>query len=43
MFRGLELLLGEDDQMVVDALRMDAAADFFGVRVSFDDDEGDLM
>lgn len=43
VFRGLELLLGEDDQMVVDALRMDAAADFFGVRVSFDDDEGDLM
>ena len=42
-FRGLELLLGEDDEMVVDALRRDAAADFFGVRVSFDDDDGDLM
>ena len=43
VFRGLELLIGDEDGMVIDAMRMEAASDFFGVRVVFDDDsdEGD--
>ena len=43
VFRGLELLIGDEDEMVIDAMRMEAASDFFGVRVVFDDDsdEGD--
>lgn len=45
VFRGLELLIGEEDEAVIDAMRMDAATEFFGIRVEFDDDrdEGDLM
>lgn len=43
VFRGLELLIGEEDEMVIDALRQEAASEFFGVRVVFDDDEGDVM
>lgn len=45
VFRGLELLIGEEDEAVIDAMRQDAVSDFFGVRVVFDDgdDEGDLM
>jgi P4 family phage/plasmid primase-like protien len=38
VFRGLELLIGDEDGMVIDAMRMEAASDFFGVRVVFDDD-----
>ena len=45
VFRGLELLIGEDDEAVIDALRQEAVTEFFGIRVEFDDDrdEGDLM
>jgi putative DNA primase/helicase len=45
VFRGLELLIGEEDEMVIDALRQDAASEFFGVRVVFDDgdEEGDFL
>ncbi|CAB4139141.1 COG3378 Phage associated DNA primase [uncultured Caudovirales phage] len=45
VFRGLELLIGEEDEAVIDAMRMDAATEFFGIRVEFDDgsDDGDLM
>jgi P4 family phage/plasmid primase-like protien len=43
VFRGLELLIGEEDGAVIDAMRMDAASEFFGIRVEFDDDDGDLM
>jgi len=40
VFRGLELLVGDGDGEVINAIRQEAAADFFGVRVDFDDDEG---
>jgi P4 family phage/plasmid primase-like protien len=45
VFRGLELLIGEEDEMVIDAMRQDAASEFFGVRVVFDDgdEEGDFL
>lgn len=42
VFRGLELLIGDEDRMVIEAMSEDAAADFFGIQISFDrDDEGD--
>lgn len=42
VFRGLELLIGDEDRMVIDAMSEDAASDFFGIQISFDsDDEGD--
>ena len=45
VFRGLELLIGEEDEAVIDAMRQEAVSEFFGIRVEFDDDhdEGDLM
>lgn len=45
VFRGLELLIGDEDEMVIDALRQEAASEFFGVRVVFDDgdEEGDFL
>jgi hypothetical protein len=39
VFRGLELLIGDEDRMVIEAMSEDAAADFFGIQISFDNDE----
>lgn len=42
VFRGLELLIGDEDRMVIEAMSEDAASDFFGIQISFDrDDEGE--
>ncbi|NBS71602.1 hypothetical protein EBT31_22225, partial [bacterium] len=38
VFRDLELLIGDEDRMVIDAMSEDAAADFFGIQISFDSD-----
>ena len=38
VFRGLELLIGDEDKMVIEAMTDDAASDFFGIQISFDDD-----
>jgi len=39
VFRGIELLIGEEDRMVIEAMSEDAAADFFGIQISFDSDD----
>lgn len=41
VFRGLELLIGDEDRMVIEAMSEDAASDFFGIQISFDSDEGE--
>lgn len=41
VFRGLELLIGDEDKMVIEAMSDDMASEFFGIQISFDSDEGD--
>lgn len=41
VFRGLELLIGDEDKMVIDAMSDDMASDFFGIEILFDPDGND--
>ena len=40
VFRGIELLIGDEDRMVIDSLAGDPEADFFGIQINFDGSHG---
>jgi putative DNA primase/helicase len=41
VFRGLELLIGDADHMIINAMIDEGSEDFFGVQINFKADEGD--
>jgi putative DNA primase/helicase len=41
VFKGLELLIGEEDVEVIRSMQQSAVEDFFGIEISFDDDDND--
>jgi hypothetical protein len=41
VFRGLELLIGDEDYMVINAMIDEQSEDFFGVQINFKAGEGD--
>jgi phage/plasmid-associated DNA primase len=41
VFRGLELLIGDEDIAVIRSMQESAEEDFFGIQISFDSDNGD--
>jgi len=41
VFRGLELLIGDADHMIINAMIDEGSDDFFGVEINFKASEGD--
>jgi hypothetical protein len=42
VFRGLELLIGDEDYMVINAMIDEQSEDFFGVQINFKADGEDM-
>jgi hypothetical protein len=42
VFRGLELLIGDEDYMVINAMIDEGSEDFFGLEINFKADGDDV-